>query len=127
MQQRFRTLGYHEAYDHSKQEKLQDGFQDGYQDTYEASMRIGELLGKVVMQSELGESRRQQEPSQSPRARNGGSETERLMAKNASKMIRSFVLDPGNHGRLSELESRIKEMRAVVEPPNQGNAGGSRK
>jgi hypothetical protein len=108
--QRFRTLGYHEAYNSCKEEMLQDGFQAGYQDTYEAAMRIGNMLGEVIMQCELGEKTRSQESSQPQPSNNVECSRERLVAKNISQTIRSFVLDPRNHGRLSELESRIKEV-----------------
>jgi hypothetical protein len=117
MQCRFHTVGFHEAYDKSKEERLQDGFQDGYQDVYETATRIGNLLGESIVQSELGELQRRQEPSHSQPAKNVGSSRGRLMASKTARMIRPFVLDPGSRGRLLELESQIKEMQLVVEPP----------
>src|SRR3569832_1485753 len=57
-QQRYRILGYHEAYDQTKEDRLQDGFEAGYRDTYDVSCSIGELVGKVVIESKLAELRR---------------------------------------------------------------------
>jgi hypothetical protein len=54
--QRFRTIGYHEAYEESKDIKLQEGFEAGYNSNFDVAMRIGELLGDVTMQARLNES-----------------------------------------------------------------------
>ena len=53
VEERFQKLGYHEAYDAAKEERLQDGFEAGYKETFEISKEIGVLLGRAVMGSKM--------------------------------------------------------------------------
>jgi len=46
--ERFRTIGYHEGFDETKDVRLQRGFQDGYQQAYDVSYRIGRMLGELT-------------------------------------------------------------------------------
>jgi hypothetical protein len=120
-QRRYRTLGYHEAYDGCKDERLQQGFQDGYRATYEAAIRIGNALGRVIMQGELEElnSRRQRQFSPPRESSTVERSREGLVAKRIAQSVRSFVVDPANYGRLSELESRIQKELASVGLSNE--------
>jgi len=72
----FRKLGYHEAYDATKDERIQEGFDKGYKDAFEVSSRIGESLGRATMQSKL--------------AANGN--RDRIL--NAANLIRSALTAP---------------------------------
>lgn len=47
-QERFRIIGYHEAYDKTKDEKLQEGFEAGYRESFDTAYRIGEMLGSAT-------------------------------------------------------------------------------
>jgi hypothetical protein len=110
IEQRFHTIGYHEAYDQSNEVRLQEGFENGYRDTYDASCRIGELLGKVIMQSKLLELREQQSSNGEENARdNAGS----LLAFKVARTVRTFLANKDNRNRLSELEQQVKE---IIEP-----------
>jgi flagellar biosynthesis/type III secretory pathway protein FliH len=53
MEERFRNLGYHEAFDEARDARLQDGFELGYKQCFHAAMKMGELLGEVT--SPLGD------------------------------------------------------------------------
>mmetsp|Transcript_9866 Transcript_9866/g.13902 ORF Transcript_9866/g.13902 Transcript_9866/m.13902 type:complete len:175 (+) Transcript_9866:173-697(+) len=44
---RFRNLGYHEAYETTKEQALQKGFEDGYKQSIDISLQIGEQVGKL--------------------------------------------------------------------------------
>lgn len=46
--ERFRNLGYLEAYDEAKEERLQEGFEAGYKSYFQAAMRMGQVLGKAT-------------------------------------------------------------------------------
>ena len=97
--ERFRNLGYHEAYDATKDVRLQEGFDNGYKDAYEVSSRIGELLGRAMIQSKLGK----------------GKNKDRI--SNAAKLIRSVLTDVERDNEdsiktckdLEVLEQSIKE------------------
>jgi hypothetical protein len=104
-QVRFRTLGYHETYDSCKGEHLQAGFQNGYQSTYDDAHRVGELIGRVIMQSMADSFHSKQEDSleiepvwQAP------------VSSRVAKAVRSFVVVPENHGKLPRLEAQIKTL-----------------
>jgi len=47
-QEQFRNMGYLEAYDETKEERLQEGFEAGYKDFFEAAMIMGEALGEAT-------------------------------------------------------------------------------
>lgn len=53
IQESFRNIGYHEAYDESKEVKLQEGFEAGYREVIDVSVRIGKILGEVSTKSIL--------------------------------------------------------------------------
>jgi flagellar biosynthesis/type III secretory pathway protein FliH len=53
LEEQFRNLGYHEAFDEAKDAQLQDGFEEGYKQCFHAAMKAGELLGEVT--SPLGD------------------------------------------------------------------------
>mmetsp|Transcript_14197 Transcript_14197/g.20274 ORF Transcript_14197/g.20274 Transcript_14197/m.20274 type:complete len:200 (-) Transcript_14197:207-806(-) len=44
----FRTHGYHEAFETSKNMNLQRGFEDGYTSSFREALHLGELLGQIV-------------------------------------------------------------------------------
>lgn len=48
-QERFRKLGFHEAYDAAKEDLLQHGFEAGYKETFVLAKEIGILLGRAVV------------------------------------------------------------------------------
>lgn len=50
---RFRKIGYHEAYEAAKEERLQEGFEDGYLETFAISKEVGAWLGKMAMNSKI--------------------------------------------------------------------------
>ena len=50
-EKRYRKLGYHEAYDAHKDDRIQEGFVDGYREAYANAIKIGEQLGKAVVES----------------------------------------------------------------------------
>ena len=49
----FFNLGYLEAFDRTKEEKLQEGFEAGYRQTLHDAIAIGHKLGKVVSSSTI--------------------------------------------------------------------------
>ena len=51
--ERFRKIGFHEAYDAAQEECLQEGFEAGFFATFDQAQEIGRLLGKAVMRAEL--------------------------------------------------------------------------
>jgi flagellar biosynthesis/type III secretory pathway protein FliH len=52
-EERYRNMGYLEAFEASKEARLQDGFEAGYRDAFELAMRIGDRFGKAAAQSRL--------------------------------------------------------------------------
>jgi flagellar biosynthesis/type III secretory pathway protein FliH len=56
MEEKFRNLGYHEAFDEAKDAKLQKGFEEGYKQCFHTAFKMGELLGEAT--SPLGDSSR---------------------------------------------------------------------
>jgi flagellar biosynthesis/type III secretory pathway protein FliH len=62
--EQFRNMGYLQAYDESKEERLQEGFEAGYKQYFEKAMRLGEVLGEVtsplLMQENMSHEKRQQ-------------------------------------------------------------------
>jgi hypothetical protein len=104
-QGRFRTLGYHEAYDSCKGD-LQAGFQDGYRSTYEDAVRIGELVGRTIMQSKVDAFQAKQEDSHN--GENASVPTP--VASRIAQAVRSYVVIPENHGKLPQLEAQIKTL-----------------
>lgn len=105
-QGRFRTLGYHEAYDSCKGERLQAGFQDGYRSTYEDAHRIGELIGRVVMQSKVDAFHAKQEGSDE--GEDASAPTP--VANRIAQAVRSYVVIPENQGKLPRLEAQIRAL-----------------
>lgn len=91
--ERFRNLGYHEAYESCKDAKLQEAFEAGYVDTFHVAMGIGEVLGRAVMASK-------EKSDRIP--------TSTALAKN----IRDFLVDATNHkeGNLRELEDQLRRL-----------------
>jgi hypothetical protein len=55
VEQRYRTLGYHETYESSREATLQDGFFRGYTQTFPAALNIGRLLGQAAIAQKLTE------------------------------------------------------------------------
>ena len=51
--ERFRTLGYHETYERTKDIRLQEGFEAGFRENFDVAMRVGELLGRAAMQAKV--------------------------------------------------------------------------
>jgi hypothetical protein len=102
-QERFRNIGYHEAYNESKEERLQEGFEAGYSDNYDLSIRIGECIGKVVMESKLLELRKL---STSGREEIAGS-SKSLRASKVARTARTFLANKDNHKSLADLEQQI--------------------
>ena len=47
--ERFRKLGFHQAYDTAKEDLLQEGFEAGYKETFALAKEMGILLGKAVV------------------------------------------------------------------------------
>jgi hypothetical protein len=105
-QGRFRTLGYHEAYDSCKGERLQTGFQDGYRSTYEDARRIGELVGRTITQSKIDAFHAKQEDSDE--GENQSAPTP--VASRIAQAVRSYVVIPENHGKLPQLEAQIRTL-----------------
>lgn len=66
--EQFRNVGYLQAYDESKEERLQEGFEAGYKQCFEKAMRLGEVLGEVtsplLMQENVSHEKRQQQVNQ---------------------------------------------------------------
>lgn len=116
-QERFRTLGYHETYDTSKEERLQAGFQDGYLSTYEDAHRIGELMGRVIMKSKVDSSPAKQEDSRE------GHKTSSPVARSIAQVVRAFVVVPENHGQLPRLETQVTKL--LLEASTQNKSGDS--
>ena len=54
---RFQTMGYHEAYDAHQEDRLQEGFESGYKESFEDSLAIGNMVGRVVMEDILKNSK----------------------------------------------------------------------
>jgi len=40
-------IGFLDAFDESKDERLQQGFEDGYRETFDVSLRVGKQLGRT--------------------------------------------------------------------------------
>jgi hypothetical protein len=51
-EQQYRNIGYLEAFDESKEQKLQQGFDDGYRSTLYESVKLGELLAEAALQGD---------------------------------------------------------------------------
>jgi hypothetical protein len=45
----YKNIGYHQAYDRYKEDKLQEGFEAGYRAYIHDAMRLGDLLGQHMM------------------------------------------------------------------------------
>ena len=48
VEEKYRTLGYHETYETSQEATLQEGFVAGYSDTFDVAVSIGTLLGRAA-------------------------------------------------------------------------------
>lgn len=55
LEERHKIIGFHETYDAAKESALQPGFEAGYRDHFEVSQRIGEMIGRLVMNAKLEE------------------------------------------------------------------------
>ena len=51
-EQQYRNIGYLEAFDETKEQKLQQGFDDGYRNTFYESVKLGELLAEAALQGD---------------------------------------------------------------------------
>jgi hypothetical protein len=93
VERQFHTLGFHEAYEETKDSLLQQGFEDGYRKNFEAAMRIGQLLGEFTAKSKLN-------PMQQAR----GEKDPRV-----ARLIRAALTKPDDQGQLSldQLEEQV--------------------
>jgi hypothetical protein len=55
VEERYRTLGYHETYESSREATLQGGFTHGYTQTFPIALNIGRLLGQAAIAQKLTE------------------------------------------------------------------------
>lgn len=106
--ERFRTLGYHETYDQSKDAGLQLGFEEGYQCTCHTASRIGELMGYVVMQNSMDEIMRGSTSSTPDRSQVEAS-TDSVPFE-VVRAVRNALADKDNHKHLEDLERRVRAM-----------------
>lgn len=51
-EQQLENVGFLEAFEEAKEDKLQQGFEDGYTQNFDASVRIGELLGEAALEGD---------------------------------------------------------------------------
>jgi hypothetical protein len=48
-----KNIGYLEAHEETKEQRLQEGFEAGYRETFDAAMRVGKLLGQATARARL--------------------------------------------------------------------------
>mmetsp|Transcript_13750 Transcript_13750/g.37814 ORF Transcript_13750/g.37814 Transcript_13750/m.37814 type:complete len:186 (-) Transcript_13750:908-1465(-) len=53
MEERHKTIGYVDAFDAHKEERLQEGFEAGYRESYDASILLGRSLGSMIARGKL--------------------------------------------------------------------------
>ena len=104
--ERFRILGYHEAYDKNKDARLQEGFESGYEKAYEVSVRIGKMLGKMAIESKL---RRSSHVQRSDSQQVPGTSVQPDPYLEVVKCVRDFLSKEDGDKRLEELEDLVKE------------------
>lgn len=51
-EQQIENVGFLEAFEEAKEDKLQQGFEDGYTQSFDVSVRIGELLGEAALEED---------------------------------------------------------------------------
>jgi len=104
--ERFRTLGYHEAYDKNKDVRLQEGFEFGYEKAYEVSIRIGKMLGKTAIETKL---RRSSNVLRSDSQQVPGTSVQPDRYFEVVKCVHDFLSKADDDIRLEELEDIVKE------------------
>jgi len=104
---RFRTIGYHEAYDQSKEERLQEGFEAGYRDSFDAAFRVGEILGREAMGAKLLALKHHQQSSSDNLPQTVSSK----LPTDLAVIVRNHLTgeQPGEDRLLLDLEAKIKE------------------
>jgi hypothetical protein len=65
VEERYKTLGYHETYESSQESTLQDGFTKGYCESFDTAIRIGSLLGQAAASKLLQQKLQPQNTSKS--------------------------------------------------------------
>lgn len=50
-EENYRNIGYHEAYDLHKEERIQEGFEDGYRNHLDIATKLGEVLARNILSS----------------------------------------------------------------------------
>lgn len=80
-EENYRNIGYHEAYDLHKEERIQEGFEDGYREHLDIATKLGEVLAKSILSSRIDVNR---EDKGNDRESNttSGSESKILLVRN---------------------------------------------
>jgi hypothetical protein len=93
-EERFRTIGYHEAFDRHKEEKLQVGFQSGYREAFDGASRIGYFLGRATMRAIRGdEDTKSRESSSIPAYLSAAKEIRDFLSRNDQADFRKPLLE----------------------------------
>lgn len=90
---KFKNLGFHEAFESSKEDRLQEGFEEGYTDAYSTATRIGILLGKATSCMKLND------PNNTENNNDAGSALRQILSE-----IHTFLLEMDRDGSKKSLE-----------------------
>jgi len=101
-QARFRTMGYHEAYEITKDDELQKGFEDGYRQSIDVSFQIGERIGAIATCLRTSTAQSQKQELQAT-------------AEHVTKKIFAFSDRQSSHYNASIKASDIFELKQEIE------------
>jgi hypothetical protein len=104
-EENYRNIGYHEAYDLHKEERIQEGFEDGYRDHLSIATTLGEVLAKNILSNKI-DVNREDEGNDRESNTTTGSESKILLVRNFLETVQN-IPEGSNECKNSQDDIRL--------------------
>jgi hypothetical protein len=100
-----KNIGYFEAHEETKEQRLQEGFEAGYRETFDAATRVGQLLGQATARARLNNNPEQEEHEARQMA----------MARRVREFSIQFEARPKDEPRNSNASQELEDLEVELQ------------